>query len=143
MEKVISNFILPAYINSGVRATGNWGEALEVRLGSEANSVEIWGVDYSMFTEVGRKQGKQPPTLNLIKWVEAKFGYSGSKAVQVAWAVANKIKKEGTDSHKSHNNLISLLHSSEVEQYIINELTDVININVKSVISDAFKEKYR
>lgn len=139
MEKVLRNFILPAY-ESKAKATGNWGEALEVILGSEPNSVEVWGADYSMFTEVGRREGKQPPTPNLIRWVEAKFGYSGDKAVSVAWAVANKIKNKGTDTNQNPHNLISLLHSDEVENYIIHELSDVVRANTRTILSDAFKE---
>lgn len=142
IERVISNFIIPAY-NNGIKATGDWGEALEVRVGDKPNSIEIWGADYTIWAESGRAGGKQPPTPKLIRWVEAKFGYSGSKAVSVAWAVANKIKNEGTDNHKNPNNLISLLHTDEVKNYIIKELQDVIHVNVKSIILDAFKQRFK
>ena len=52
---------------------------------------------YASDIEFGRPKGKAPPFKPILRWVRRKLGIrSMKKAKQVAWAIVNKIKEEGT-----------------------------------------------
>ena len=48
----------------------------------------------------GRKPGRQPPSSALEEWVSKKLGVSGKRLKSVAFLVARKIGREGTQSSK-------------------------------------------
>lgn len=137
-NEVIKRFVLPIIDRNNIKNTGEFRDSLEAQT-NIPNIIEIWGVDYSHFAVSGRGSGKQPPVKELQKWVQSKFGYGADKAKQVAFAIANKIKKEGTERHSKHLNLIEILESQEVKNYITNEVTKIINKKLQERLIDEMK----
>lgn len=140
MNGVIDNFLKPKFISLGMNATGQWLESLESR--SNNGIGEIWGQDYSYWLANGRKSGTAPPVSALIPWVNAKFGIGGNEARGIAFAVAAKIKKEGTNYYPEGTDLLTVLQSKEVIDYIYIQLeqgvTDEINKILIKQLNDNF-----
>lgn len=124
LTDVVEMFLKPKFIELGMNASGTWLNSLEVRV--NGNTGEIWGMDYTQFLVNGRANGKRPPISPLIQWVGYKFGYSGQQAVSVAYAVANKIAQEGTDYYPEGTELLEVLQSKEVQDYINKEIGEYL-----------------
>lgn len=138
-NELVKNILIPIFDNKGVKNTGEFRESLEA-VSTSSNIIELWGVEYSEFAVNGRRKGKQPPVKNIEKWVQQKFGYSGDKAKQVAFAITNKIKKEGTDRHQQMTSkLVDILESQEVTQYITKEVTKIVNKRITEKLIDSMK----
>jgi hypothetical protein len=132
MQGVIDKFLKPKFIELGMNATGQWLESLEPRV---TNGVgQIWGMDYTYWLVHGRKGGTMPPVSALIPWVNAKFGISGSEAKSVAFAVAIKIKNEGTNYYPEGTDLLEILHSQEVADYIYSQYKEGIISEINEVL---------
>ena len=56
-----------------------------------------WGLDYADFVEYGREPGSRPPYEPIYDWCKRKLGLSDEEAKKVAFAICNKIEKEGTE----------------------------------------------
>lgn len=138
-NEVVKRFILPIIDRNNIKNTGEFRDSLEAQATS-SNIIEIWGVDYSEFAVNGRRKGKQPPVKNIEKWVQQKFGYSGDKAKQVAFAITAKIKREGTDRHQQMTSkLVDILESQEVKNYITTEVMKIINKRIQEKLIDVMK----
>lgn len=137
-NEVIKRFILPIIDRNNIKNTGEFRESLEAQTTS-SSEIQIWGVDYSHYAVSGRGGGKQPPVKELQKWVQSKFGYGQDKAKQVAFAISAKIKKEGTDRHTKHLNLIEILESQEVKNYITSEVMKIINKRITEKLIEEMK----
>jgi hypothetical protein len=136
---LVTTILVPIFDRKGVKNTGEFRESLEAKATSSIE-IQIWGVDYSEFAVNGRKAGKQPPVKNIEKWVQQKFGYSGDKAKTVAFAITNKIKREGTDRHQQMSTkLIEILNSQEVTQYITTEVVKIVNKRIQQRLIDEMK----
>ncbi|WP_295676140.1 hypothetical protein [uncultured Empedobacter sp.] len=136
---LVTTILVPMFTNKNIKNTGEFLESLEAQATS-SSELQIWGVDYSEFAVNGRKKGKQPPVSAIEKWVQQKFGYSGDKAKQVAFAITNKIKKEGTDRHQQMTSkLADILESQEVTQYITTEVMKIINKRIQERLIDEMK----
>jgi len=132
IQGVIDNYLKPKFIELGMNATGQWLESLEAR--AVNGNGEIWGMDYSYWLANGRKPGKMPPVSALIPWVNAKFGIGGKEALSVAFAVATKIKNEGTSYYPDGTDLLEVLHSSEVNDYVSKKLGTFISIEINKIL---------
>ncbi|CAM3232067.1 hypothetical protein [Empedobacter stercoris] len=136
---LVTTILVPMFTNKNIKNTGEFLESLEAR-STSSNELELWGVDYSEFAVNGRKSGKQPPVKQIEKWVQTKLGYSGDKALTVAFAITNKIKKEGTDRHQQMTDkLIDILESQEVTQYITQEVMKIINKRISERLIEQMK----
>lgn len=65
----------------------------------------LYGSDYFYFQNVGRKPGRMPPIEAIIQWLKDKKTFSiqddrGPGLTGLAWAIAKKIAKKGTDIHQ-------------------------------------------
>jgi len=138
-NELVTNILIPIFDAKGVKNTGEFRESLETR-STSSNELQIWGVDYSEFAVNGRKSGKQPPVKQIEKWVQQRLGYSGDKALTVAFAITNKIKKEGTDRHQQMTDkLVDILNSQEVTQYITTEVMKIVNKRIQERLLDEMK----
>lgn len=138
-NEVIKRFVLPIIDRNNIKNTGEFRESLEAQT-NVPNIIEIWGVDYSHYAVNGRRKGKQPPVKQIEKWVQTKFGYSGDKAKQVAFAITAKIKREGTDRHQQMTStLADILESQEVTQYITSEVMKIINKRITEKLIEEMK----
>lgn len=117
MQEVIDLFLIPKFNQLGMNATGEWLDNLEIRVIN--GSGQIWGRDYTEQLVYGRKPGKKPPVAPLEKWVNAKLGRFGAQGRSIAFAVQNKIAKEGTSWYeKGGSDLLEVLTSQEVTDYV-------------------------
>lgn len=140
MQGVIDNFLKPKFIELGMNASGQWLNSLEAR--AENGQGQIWGMDYTYYLVNGRAGGKRPPITPLISWVGSKFGIYGNEAKSVAFAVATKIEREGTDYYPQGTDLLEILQSSDVTNYVYNEIGAQLAGQVQATITRQLKEVF-
>ncbi|RMZ60059.1 hypothetical protein D1632_10750 [Chryseobacterium nematophagum] len=129
LDQVITLFLIPRFRELGMEATGEWLETLEKEAGE--NSGTIRGRSYSQQLAKGRPPGKMPPVEALEKWVQAKFGLTGTKAKSRAYAVAKKIEKLGTSWYQQGgSDLLEVLNEPATLQYIQDELSGIIKLRI-------------
>src|SRR5690606_21648425 len=138
LNEVVEQFLKPKFIELGMNASGDWLRSLEVR--TSLNRGEIWGNDYTQYLVNGRGPGKRAPRAPLIRWVGFKFGQSGQEAVGTADAIANKIAKEGTQYYPNGTDLLEVLQSSEVTQFINNKIGEYILQDTQLRITKMIKD---
>lgn len=79
-------------------ATGDLIKSLNIEIEKTTDGaiISLASNDYITFIEKGRKRGKYAPVKDLERWVRAKGIASDRKKVtSIAFAINNKIKKEG------------------------------------------------
>ena len=113
---VVDQFLIPKFNELGMKASGQWLDALSVKV--VGNRGEILGADYTKYLVNGRANGKIPPIQVLEKWVNDKFGVYGQEAKSMAFAIGNKIAKEGTEYYPQGTDLLEVLESNECQQFI-------------------------
>ena len=118
------------HIELGQKATGEWVNSLEVFV-SGGKGV-IYGTNYTQYIVKGRPSGKRPPISPLEDWAKAKLGLQGKEALNVAFAVSNKIAREGTETYQQGGND---LIDSVITQQRINKMYD--NLGEKISVSIA------
>lgn len=124
LTDVVEMYLKPKFIELGMNASGQWLNSLEVR--TSLNRGEIWGMDYTEYLVNGRRPGNRPPIAPLVEWVQNKFGYVGQQATSTAFAIANKIAKEGTEYYPDGTDLLEVLNSREVTEFINNRIGEYI-----------------
>jgi len=140
MQGVIDNFLKPKFISLGMNATGQWLETLEPRV--ENGQGQIWGMYYTYWLAHGRKGGTMPPVSALIPWVTAKFGIGGNEAKGVAFAVAKKIEKEGTEYYPQGTDLLEILHSKDVADYIYSQYKEGITVEISETLKKQIHDNF-
>ena len=85
--------ILTMYEDSGKKTSGQFGDGLEAVYSNNGNTVQLFGYGYL----AGRKAGKMPPVKAIETWVINKGLAASANASGLAWAIAKKIAKEGTN----------------------------------------------
>lgn len=89
---------------TGANATGSTSRSLTSQITAvRANSIRggVFGKRTWFFTDQGRGPGGIPPISAIERWVNAKLGISGSEARGLAFAIARKIGREGTNKPAS------------------------------------------
>lgn len=129
LQKVIDNFLLPRFHELKMKATGEWEQSLEIKVGDDAGTIR--GRDYSEQLAKGRAPGKMPPIKPLIRWAKAKFGVSEKEATSIAWGVAKKIQKVGTQYHiQGGTDLLEVLEDPKTLQFIQEELGGIARVKI-------------
>jgi len=140
MQAVIDNFLKPKFISLGMNATGEWLKSLEAK--AVNGNGEIWGMDYTYWLAHGRKPGTMPPVSKLIPWVNAKFGVGGKEAIGIAWAVAKKIKNEGTSYYPDGTDLLEVLNSDQVKNYIYSQFKEGITVEINKILIKQLNDNF-
>ena len=83
-------------INGSHVDTGQLLQSGELIITPDGSTVR-WALDYADFVEYGREAGSPPPFEPIYDWCKRKLGLKDDEAKNVAWAIVNKIGKEGTD----------------------------------------------
>ena len=125
---IVDEFLIPKFNELNMNASGDWLDSLDVKV--VGNRGEIWGKDYTQYLVNGRAGGKRPPISVLEKWVNDKFNIYGKEATNMAFAIGNKIAKEGTDYYPEGTDLLEVLQSNECQQFINQKSTEIY---IKSV----------
>ena len=125
MDKVLIE-IKELYESSGKKVSGQFAEGLELRE-INPNHYEIHGYGYM----AGRPKGKMPPVAEIEKWVISK----GIKPLKdemsinsLAWAIAKKIAREGTDDESHFPIYDKILTPSRIEDII--SKVSLFNVNL-------------
>jgi len=110
-EKIVQKYadiivrkLIATYDEMGIRATGDYEKELESEITDKY--MIIRGAFHSQFMESGRRPGGRPPIPSIIRWIETKKGLPPSMLKNkkgVAFAIANKIAKEGVSVPSKHN----------------------------------------
>jgi len=140
MNGVIEKFLKPRFISLGMNATGQWLNSLEGR--AVNGNGEIWGMDYTYWLAHGRKPGTAPPVSALIPWVNAKLGIGGKEAIGIAFAVASKIKAEGTKYYPEGTDLLEVLNSPECKAYITEQLQTFYSIEINKILIKQLNDNF-
>jgi hypothetical protein len=140
MNGVIEKFLKPKFISLGMNATGQWLNSLEGR--AVNGNGEIWGMDYAYWLAHGRKPGTAPPVSALIPWVNAKLGIGGKEAIGIAFAVASKIKAEGTKYYPEGTDLLEVLNSPECKAYITEQLQTFYSIEINKILIKQLNDNF-
>lgn len=132
LQGVIDNFMKPRFIELGMSATGEWLNTIHPRVIDGIGY--IYGMDYTYFLANGRAPGRRPPVSALLPWVNAKFGIGGQEALSIAFAVATKIANEGTRFYPEGTDLLEILNSNEVKQYIYTNLGQALTAEISALM---------
>lgn len=112
--------ILKAYEQSGLMASGNWGESLEVV--ALPNGISIIADGYAD----GRPAGKQPPSAAIEKWLVQK-GIAARTEKEIAtsslaYLIARKIGRQGWKPKISGSDIIESVATPQRIQQIIDRV---------------------
>lgn len=132
LDEVIRDFLIPKFISLGMNATGKWIESLQSAV--ENGRGYIRGQYYTYWLVNGRSAGVKPPIQPIIKWVEAKLGKTGEEGKSIAYAVRHKIGEVGTDWYPQGSDLLEVLESKEVKNYIYSRLGGLIQGQLRAAI---------
>lgn len=135
--------LIARYDELGMRASGNWADALEVDVSE--NKATIKGLTYSEQLESGRAPGKQPPSAAIEQWIKDKGIASrieGKISISsLAFLIARKIGREGWKREQHGGvDLISEVVTPERIQKIIDRLSDIYVTNFTNDIIDYLKQ---
>lgn len=138
LQEVVNLFLIPKFMALGMNASGSWISSLQVAV--EDGKGIIKGNDYTFYLVNGRAPGNAPPISPLISWVGYKLGLSGREAIGAAFAISKKIAKEGTDYYPDGTDLLEVLQSKEVTDYIYEKMRIDLKENVTLLIRKNIKQ---
>jgi hypothetical protein len=123
------------HIELGQKASGKWVESLRVEV-SNGNGF-IYAEDYTEYLTKGRPSGKRPPISPIEEWVKVKLGKTGKEALNIAFAVATKIGKEGTEIYKDGGS--DLLDGVITDERVRQMFTEVGRVLAFSIQEDLIR----
>ena len=86
-------------VSKGLYSSGKSADSLQADSNTEGGL--LYGSSYFYQQIIGRKPGRMPPVSDIISWIEAKVIKPETGTVEgLAWAIAKKIAREGTDIHE-------------------------------------------
>jgi hypothetical protein len=126
-------------VDAKENATGRTQASFEVKTDKDSISLVAKAGDRAPIStlEIGRGAGKQPPIDALEEWISAKFGFTGKEATSMAWAVAKKIEKVGTDRY-SDNEDIYTTATKEIAKILKEDLGKKITEKIKENIIQSY-----
>lgn len=138
IREVIIRFLIPKFRELGMPASGQWEREVEAR------GNEIWGMDYTEYLVDGR-----PPNTNddpdairrWAVWAGMTFikDWADAKGVNIPpIAIAYKIAREGTTWYPQGSDLLDVLYTQEVIDYINEELGKILVEKIKKQFEMAF-----
>ena len=145
-EKIFEQFLLlreelvEKHIELGMEASGNWIRSLEVT--KTAMSTKLIGEDYTAQLVYGRKGGTLPPVQAIKQWIEDKGITSDLTTTALAWAIAMKIKRDGTNYYqKGGTDLVSSVITPDRIQKIINIAGIEIALGIAPIFLNTFRDE--
>lgn len=130
-EDVIDEILIRKFNELGMNASGEWLRNLHLE--TTQNSAIIRGREYTEQLVHGRRPGSMPPVSALQEWARIKLGLSRQESISAGWAIAQKIKKDGTNWYQQGGtDLLEVLEKPETIQFIQNRISEKLNIKVKN-----------
>jgi hypothetical protein len=143
-QKVFEQFLMlreelvDKHIELGMESSGKWIRSLEVT--KSEMSTRLLGEKYTEQLVFGRKPGTMPPVAAIKQWIEDKGITSNLTTTSLAWAIAMKIKRDGTKYYqKGGTDLISSVITTQRIQKIINTAGVEIALGIAPVFVNTFK----
>jgi len=97
--EVIRKRIIQDQAAKKIYSSGKSAQSLQIQ--EVKNGGQLVGDDYFQQQITGRKPGKFPPIKSIQQWVDSKgISPEGISKKSLAYAIANKIAKQGTDIYK-------------------------------------------
>ena len=129
------------HIELGMLASGQWINTLAIE--TTPTNGKILGQDYTDYLVSGRPpSSKMPPISAIKKWIEDKrIIPEDGNVTSLAWAIAKKIQREGTEYHKQGGtDLLDAVITPERIQSIIERIGTRQTLRLVDVIENKFKE---
>ena len=102
----------------------------------------ITGLARVLFLEFGRKPGQMPPIAPIKGWVERKLGVSSDESEGVAFAIAKKIAKKGTDILTDRAKGLQIeLTIAMLNDVVLKEITNSLTLEVTGGLAAAWGGK--
>lgn len=139
MQEVVDRFLIPRFYELNMNATGEWVQSLQVD--AAPNKGIITGQPYTEQLVNGRAPGERPPVAPLERWVNAKLGIHGTQGRSIAFAVADKIAKQGTTWYQNGgSDLLEVLEEAETLRYINERIGGIMTAQAGLEIQRQLKE---
>lgn len=135
VNEAIEVIFVPAYLLTGVEATGDFRRSLNAKQSSES-SVSVYGAGYAPYVQDGTgPNDPQPSVQELIRWAMAKFNMDYGSAESMAYGLKVKIRKFGTDGYQEGGReVFEILESPEFLNFIREKLGHEIRLNMSLFI---------
>lgn len=136
----VANIFIKAEINrQGVSASGKLVQSIKSR------GNKMVAIDYVEWADRGRGPGGMPPVDKLIEWAQIKLGLSGDDAIGAGWAIANKIKNEGSKVHREggYSQFLYVLKTRRVMEYIETRAGNILAKQVRAYINTSIKARQK
>jgi hypothetical protein len=142
--ELLKDDLIKAYDEKGMRASGKWADALEVRQDNPFN-VKLLGLEYSQQLEHGRSAGGFPPLEIIEQWILDKNIFATIQGditlSSLAFLIARKIAREGWKREGYGGvDLLSDVITPKRIQNIINEVGEAQAAVYTTEIMDLIKE---
>lgn len=134
----IKQDLIAKHLELGMKASGRWIDSLEVI--EQEMSVKLIGEKYTDQLVYGRKPGTMPPVSAIEQWIRDKGITSNIPIKSLAFAIATKIKKEGTNYYKQGG---TDLVSSVITPKRINKIIKLIGEDLTMDIVRIFTNRYK
>lgn len=144
LTDVVEMYLKPKFIELGMNASGQWLRSLEVR--ASLNRGEIRGMDYTKYLANGRGKNKDQSEEGINHFTRWAGHYifkpwAEAKGISInPYAVARKIAKEGTESYPDGTDLLEVLNSREVMEFINSRIEEYVIKDAKLRFERIFKE---
>jgi hypothetical protein len=124
-----------SYVGATNQLRSGWDYSIPIVL-SDRITAQITNNSEKVINRIaGRSPGKQPPIDPIELWVKKKLKIPAAQAKGVAFAIAKKIAKEGTDRFQTQSNFIdlkldgSLRLDSRLKQVFLDNFRSALNDN--------------
>lgn len=140
LTNVINLFLIPKFEELGMQASGEWEENIE------AKGNEILGRSYTEYLTKGRppNESQNPDDITrFARWAGATFigKWVEDKGLNLnPYAVAYTIARQGTKRYPEGSDLLEVLETAEVRDYINTELSKILtdrfllNVNIGQIL---------
>lgn len=138
VRNIINIFLIPKFRELGMPASGEWEDNVEARRN------EIWGTQYTKYLVEGRPPNTDQSPEGLRKFV----GWAGSTFIKEwvrdkgipdnPYAVAYKIAREGTKYYPQGTDLLEVLSTQPVFDYINEQLGKIVILRVQQQFQREF-----
>lgn len=117
----------------GIRSSGE--SAASLHWFFKPTGAEMWGSHYFYQQEHGRKPGQMPPVEAIIEWIRAKHIQADISDESLAWAIAKKIAKSGTDIYQHKRPALDVSKPLEdLKKELIANLLGVAKTNIVTAL---------
>lgn len=136
--ELIRQELIAKHIELGMKASGRWIDSLESV--ASKNNIKLIGEHYTDQLVYGRRPGRMPPVKAIEQWIKDKGIVRNIPITSLAWAIAKKIQREGTNYfQQGGTDLISSVITEKRIQSIINKIGNEVLLDIVPYFINRFK----